>query len=309
MCYNQLVTICANEECRKEFVQKNKYRETKTCSKECRYAVSAKTTRESSGRWMTSVCPCGVEFQNAMNKPKKYHDRDCMMKHRVEDSRATRTCENPECGKEFTHFKRQNQRTCSPECRNKVTARQRDINYPECRTCGVSTGSYNRVYCDEHRPNRPGRKPLPRKTAVCRTCGEDFSRPGTWPGQMMFCSLKCSNAQHSRKRARHYQFGDLNLNSSYELRFVACLERLQIYWQPWPDDRFFDHNGHEYRPDFIVNGHAIEVKGWDHPDSSQPAARAAWNLPEPLVIVTRDRLNELERIFNQSQFLESLAML
>jgi hypothetical protein len=298
------MSVCEN--CGNEFEQKNKYRTNKTCSTECRYALSAKSgTGQLRGRRETRICPrCGTSFECTVAKPKTYCTWDCMMEARTEDSRASSTCE--QCGKEFTHFKRQDQRTCSPACRNKLTAAQREINYPECRECGVSTGSYNRIYCDEHRPNRPGRKPMPRKVAICQQCNEEFSRPGTWPGQMMFCSLRCSNEQHSRKRAQHYRHGEVNLNGSYELRFTACLARLMVDWAPWPDDRPFIHDGHGYRPDFLVNGLAIEVKGGEPANHPQRAMRAAWDLPERLVLVDREQLGSLERIFNRNEFLVAL---
>lgn len=314
MCYNPLVTICANESCRREFEQKNKYRETKTCSKECRYAVSAATTRTSSGRWETKTCPCGVEFQSAVAKPKTYHDWDCMMKHRTEEARASRTCEAPGCTNEFTYFKRQDQRTCSASCRNKVTALAREKNYPECQTCGISTGSYNRIYCDEHRPSRPGRKPGVRREGVCQNpdCGQEFTRPGSWAGQMMFCSLDCSNKVPSYRRIKRYSFGNLNAEGGYELRFLACLQRLNVDWEPWPDAEKIEYatpdgKTHNYTPDFIVEDMVVEVKGQDELNENQVHARATWNRPDRLVLVDRERLSRLERLFNRQQFLVTLS--
>jgi hypothetical protein len=148
-------------------------------------------------------------------------------------------------------------------------------------------------------------------THVCQNpaCGKDFERPYTYPGKTMFCSIKCSNAQHSSKRQRHYQFGDLNLNSAFELRFVACLERLKIGWSPWPDDELIvyttpDGIEHEYRPDFRVGNLIIEIKGWaENPDSNQ---RFAWEDTD-VVLIDRDKLNSLEHIFNRRKFLEALS--
>lgn len=209
----------------------------------------------------------------------------------------------PTCGEHFVK-KRPDQVFCKKKC-----VRHGGKNYPIC-PCGVQTDSYMKKYCcTEHRIKWGGKKaPVRMISYVCQNpaCGRDFERPHYYPNKKMFCSIKCSNAQHSRKRARHYRFGNLNLNSSYELRFVACLERLQIDWEPWPDDRFFSYESHEYRPDFLVAGIAIETKGWDHPDSLQPAARAAWDLPESLVVIDRAKLNGLERIFNRDRFLEAL---
>lgn len=146
---------------------------------------------------------------------------------------------------------------------------------------------------------------------VCQQCGETFERPWNYPGKMMFCSVPCSTKQHSRKRARHYQFGDLNLNSSFELRFVACLERLRINWEPWPDSdpQVYEVDGrrHTYTPDFRLPGLAVEVKGWDHPDSTQPIGREAWDKPECLVVVDHSLLNRLEHTFRADEFLAQLA--
>jgi hypothetical protein len=134
-----------------------------------------------------------------------------------------------------------------------------------------------------------------------------FERPHFYPNKKMFCSISCSNQQHSRKRAQHYRFGGVTLNGSYELRFVACLERLAIEWKPWPDDRPFIRDGHEYRPDFLVAGHAVEVKGWDRPNSSQPEMRVAWDFPEPLIVVDRELLERLERILSQETWITALT--
>lgn len=146
---------------------------------------------------------------------------------------------------------------------------------------------------------------------VCQQCGETFERPWNYPSKTMFCSLKCSNLQHSRKRQQHFRFGDLTLNSGFELRFVACLERLRIEWEPWPnsDPQAYEVDGrrHTYTPDFRLPGLAVEVKGWDHPDSTQPIGREAWDKPECLVVVDHSLLNRLEHTFRADEFLAQLA--
>jgi hypothetical protein len=227
-----------------------------------------------------------VLYVDEMPNVKKRPEKDCLT-----------------CGRHFV-TQRPEQVFCSKKC-----IRHGGRSYPVC-PCGVQTDSYMKKYCcTEHRVKWGGKKaPVRMVEHICQNpaCGRLFERPWNYPNKQMFCSVKCSNICHSRKRARHYQFGDLNLNSSFELRFVACLERLKIEWKPWPDDRFFLHEGHEYRPDFLVAGVAIEIKGWDHPDSEQPAARAAWNLPEKLVVIDRNALNHLEHIFNRDQFLSEL---
>lgn len=207
----------------------------------------------------------------------------------------------PTCDKHFVCV-RPEQVYCSKKCiRGKGRA------HLVC-PCGVNTGSYQKKYCcDEHR-ERWGKKKAPVRmvTHICQNCDKPFERPWNYPNKKMFCSIKCSNQQHSRYRARHYEFGQFHLTSSYELRFVACLERLDIPWKPWPDDRPFEYGGHEYRPDFLVDGMAVETKGWDHPNSTQPEIRAAWNMSEPLVMVDREMLGRLEHIFGQNKFLDAL---
>lgn len=211
----------------------------------------------------------------------------------------------PTCGEHFIKA-RPNQIFCQKKC-----IRHGGKNHPIC-PCGVQTDSYMKKYCcTEHRVRWGGKKaPTKMVTHICQNpgCpnGGTFERPIWYPGKKMFCSIDCSNACPSRNRARHYQFGDLNLNSSYELRFVACLERLNLSWEPWPTDRPFYHDGHRYDPDFLVSGIAIEVKGGEQEDHPQRVKREAWNFPEPLVVVDREKLGKLEHIFGQRKFLEAL---
>lgn len=211
----------------------------------------------------------------------------------------------PTCGVIFT-AKRREQFYCSRQC-----IKPPGKNLLVC-PCGTTTGSYSKKYCcDEHR-EQWGRKKAPLETVnhVCQQCHQTFTRPWNYPGKKMFCSVDCSNKQHSRKRAQHWRFGNLTLNGSYELRFIACLERLSIAWEPWPDDKclwyFVNDDRHTYTPDFKVNGMAIEVKGIDYPGSFQPVARDAWNSC-PLIVVDEKRLGQLEHIFSQSTFIGTLS--
>lgn len=281
------------EYCNKTFQQKSKYpsKWTKTCSVECRRLLAAKSTRESSGRYETATCiGCGNEYQNAVKKPKKYCTWDCMMDYRAREARDSRTCQV--CGTTFTFFKRQDQRTCSAACRNKLTGSLRENHYPECTECGSSTGSYNRIYCDEHRPGRPGRKPTPRKTATCLGCGEEFSRPGTWPGKMNYCSNKCSHSQQKKVRDKFV----LNLNehavvfhSGWEIRFWAACLRFDIPIRSYDGPDIQTPAG-TYRPDFIINDDTVvEVKGWLRPESAVKIDSAALFIDkEALLAFERD---------------------
>lgn len=300
------------ETCDAEFEQPNKYRTVRTCSSECGKKLRAKNMKAAyaaKGTWTTETCPvCGGEFQHRHTKTQKTCSVECRGKLAAQEARVASTCSV--CGKGFDHYARQDRNTCSIKCA--AIARSGGKNYPECRVCGVSTGSYNRIYCSEHRPSRPGRKPLPRKTAICKTCAQEFSRPGTWAGKMLYCSLECSKQEPSYRRIKRYSFGNLNAEGGYELRFLACLQRLNIDWEPWPDAdpvRYTTADGKErtYTPDFLVEGMAIEVKGLDDPNGNQFFARANWTRDEPLVLVDREKLAQLERIFNRETWMSELT--
>lgn len=295
------MSICQN--CGKEFEQPSKYRTNKTCSDECRYAMSAKnSTGKLRGRREKRTCPrCGTQFECTVAKPKTYCTWDCMMEARTEESRASRICQV--CGKEFTYFKRQDQRTCSPACRNKLTAAQREINYPQCKVCGVSTGSYNRIYCDEHRPSRPGRKPLDRKIATCVGCGEEFSRPGTWPGQMKYCSNKCSHKE--TKSVRDKFVLELNdkaivFHSEWEMQFWMICRRHHVSIRRYDGPDIETSEG-IYRPDFIIgDGIVVDVKGWLRPESEVKCREAK------VLVIGKAWLKGLERCESSEEFWQAI---
>lgn len=303
-------SICEN--CGAEFEQRSQYKSkwVKTCSYECNRALADRrmkaTYAQKAPSVVKSVCEqCGADFTHKRSKPRTFCSRECSNKARSGEQhptfQATESRTFPACvvcGEPTQHT----QRTTCPEHRRGYS-RQELATCP----CGQPAANFKSKYCSDPCRKKWGVKPPTRMvTHSCQACGKDFERPHYYPGKKMFCSLACSNTQHSRKRARHYQFGDLNLNSSFELRFVACLERLQIEWEPWPDDdpQVYEHEDtgpHTYTPDFRLPGLAIETKGWDHPDSIQPLGRAAWDKPETLVIVDRGMLNELEHEFNRGR--------
>lgn len=301
------MSICQN--CGTEFEQSNKYRESKTCSKACRYVLSGRSNKQAQGaQYLDRECPvCGKSFDG-----KTAHcSRICSNRARsgdqhpaVQAAQEARSSPCKVCGEPTQHTQRD---TC-PDHRRGWQKRE----LATC-PCGQPAENIRSKYCCVEHRKKWGRKPAVKMVEhVCQTCGDTFERPHFYPTKGMFCSIECSNRQHSRKRARHYQFGDLNLNSSFELRFVACLERLKVKWSPWPDDRPFVYsvNGveHTYTPDFLVGGLAVETKGWDHPDSTQPVGRHAWDFPEPLCLVNRERLNECEHIFNQRTLVDYLTI-
>lgn len=247
-----------------------------------------------SGSWVSATCAnprCGAEFQHRRSKTQKYCTKECYNRMVSESAERERVCERPGCGNVMTNFGRQEQRFCSVACRNKHTASSRGVNYPECLTCGVSTGSYNRIYCDEHRP-RPGRKAAPRKTAECLGCGEEFSRPAHWQGKMHYCSNKCSHIQQKSVRDRYVAI--LNdkavvFHSGWEIRFYAACLRFDIPIRSY-DGPDIDTSAGTYRPDFIINDDTvIDVKGWLRPESEAKCREAGVHL------VTKEDLVEFER--------------
>jgi hypothetical protein len=255
--------------CGKTFAQTNKYRASKTCSRECRYQLSAKSTRETSGALILATCQgCGGEFETRTAKPTKFCSRECFDQSRAEASRVSRTC--VQCGEEFSAFKRTDQTYCSPTCRNRHLAAQREHNYPRCRACGESTESHNRVYCPEHTV-KGGPKLKPRLEAVCVGCGEPFSRPAGYSGKLKYCSNKCSHREV--KSVRDKFILDLNdkaivFHSMWEVRFVAACERFDIPWRRYDGPDIATPAG-TYRPDFIIHDDTVvEVKGWLRPESA-----------------------------------------
>lgn len=214
--------------------------------------------------------------------------------------RPTKVC--PTCGETFacTHPK---QKFCSRPC-----IRSKGRSHNVC-PCGESTGSYSRLYCSpEHRAKYGKKKPPVRMVSrTCQVCGDEFERPHHYPGKMMFCSVSCSNRQHSRYRQQHFKFGNVHLSSGYELRFLACLLRHKVDWSPWPDDDPFLYEGHEYRPDFRVGDVAVEVKGYEPEDHPQRRARELWDREETLVEVGETELVRLERCLSRSEFLRGLV--
>ena len=136
-------TIC--QSCGVEFVPRNRYHPSKTCSKECRYKLSAAANRETQGATVESVCAnpdCAKPISYRASKPKRYCTKECYFEMRNANTRFERTC--PECGKRTTNYSRE-QVYCSVLCRNRGTAKARPKNFPKCKVCGVGTGSHNRI--------------------------------------------------------------------------------------------------------------------------------------------------------------------
>lgn len=286
-------------------------RTARTCSVDCGKKLRAQKMTEvyaEKGTWVTAKCArlaCGKEFTHRRSKPRQYCGKPCYNQMTHEAAVESKKC--AQCGGLMTSFKRQGQQFCSTACRNRATAAGRTKNYPECRICGVSTGSYNRTFCDDHRP-KPGQKALPRKVAVCLGCGEEFSRPGSWRGKMNYCSNKCSH--HEVKSVRDKFVLNLNdkaivFHSGWEIRFVAVCMRLKIDWRRYDGPDFETPVG-TYRPDFIIGPDdlIIEVKGWEaRPGTPEKLAESG------ALVIGKAHLEVLEGCSYAETFWRAIEML
>lgn len=283
------MSVCAI--CSEEFTLKQGSR-AKTCSPDCREKYRVQRTIEASakeGAWVTKNCVvCGQEFTRRKGKVGVVCSTKCRAEKQKKDGKEDRTC--TQCGKIFTNYHRQEQNTCSVKCA--AQARSKGRNYPPCETCGQPTGSYYRAFCDEHLGTRKGRKPAERKTATCMGCGEEFSRPGYWPGKMHYCSNKCSHSQQKKVRDKFV----LNLNdqavvfhSGWEIRFWAACLRFDIPIRSYDGPDLQTPVG-IYRPDFIINDDTIvEVKGHLRPESAVKVSSA------DVLVIDKEALLTFER--------------
>jgi predicted nuclease of restriction endonuclease-like RecB superfamily len=131
-------------------------------------------------------------------------------------------------------------------------------------------------------------------------CGEEFSRPGTWPGQMHYCSNKCSHAQQKKTRDKYV----LNLSehavvfhSGWEIRFYAACLRFDIPIRSYDGPDIQTSQG-VYRPDFIITTtdgkeRIMEVKGWLRPEA-RDKIREAQCLGYRIFVLSKDQLLRLE---------------
>ena len=140
-----------------------------------------------------------------------------------------------------------------------------------------------RKYCsDEHRIKYGwvGRPPNPPITFTCLGCAQEFTIPG-WKSnrKRKYCSNECAKREQKKgwgKVGVETPDGVLVLRSMYELRFVAVCERHGWDWRNYDGPAFETPLG-KYRPDFVVEGEVVEVKGWvnDRSRAVRASAREA----------------------------------
>lgn len=186
------------------------------------------------------------------------------------------------------------------------------LSVPSGTRAGSSRGSYSKVekkcpcgnrvfttkYCSHEcilKYGKTGRTYGSRKSAVCLGCGEAFTRPASYPSTMKYCSNRCAKKEQKRgwsKTAVVLGEDVLILRSMYELRFVAVCERRGWDWRSY-DGPDIQTSAGTYRPDFIVNGRTVEVKGL-HGEESRTKVEEAREQGHDIWLVQIDELKELE---------------
>lgn len=279
---------CQN--CGRDFEQPNKYRESKTCSKECRYALSGKSNRETQGsQYLDRECPqCGKTFDGKTT----HCSRECSNKARAGDEHPNRKAFLERgypacvvCGEPTQHT----QRTTCPQHRRGQAVRE----IATC-PCGQPAANIRSKYCsDEHRKKWGRKPPVEMVTKTCLACGEEFTRPWYFPGKLKYCSNKCAHIEVKKVRDKFIAdlpVGAVVFKSGWEVRFAAVCMRLDIDWRRYDGPDIETSEG-VYRPDFIIGTEdlIIEIKGWEErPGTPQKLAESG------AVVIGKAHLEVLE---------------
>lgn len=203
----------------------------------------------------------------------------------------------PICQKEFVQPLRRGtlRKACSKACSQKLRTQsiRRGRNFTKCAFCGEDTGSYQRRYCPEH-TGRTRKKGSALVEHTCLGCGESFYRNKSYPGKKRYCSNECSHRERRKVRDKYVlTLGDecLIIRSGYELRFIAVCMRFGLEWKTYDGPDIGEFEDGVYRPDFIVNGHVVEVKGRVTDRAHERIAAAAF----PVLLITQADLLMLEK--------------
>ncbi|WNO26979.1 Holliday junction resolvase [Mycobacterium phage SrishMeg2525] len=276
------------EVCTSEFTPPTKYNQAKTCSKKCRYELSARRNREKQGaHYLGKVCPqCGEKFDGKST----FCGRVCSNKYRSGDRHPRTTRVFPPCkvcGEPTQHT----QRATCPEHR-----RGHEPQVEKVCPCGASTGSFTRLYCsDEHRALY-GKKKAPTLMVehICLGCGEKFERAHHYPGKKKYCSNRCAHREQkmtTEVAALVSNDRTLIFRSTWEMRFYCACLRFDIPIRSYDGPDIETSQG-VYRPDFIIGKpgeeRVVDVKGWLRPESEVKCREAGVHL------VTKQELLRLE---------------
>lgn len=266
------------QHCGVEFEQKNKYRESKTCSSECRYALSGRSNKQAQGaQYLDRECPqCGSTFDGktthcsrmCSNKARSGEDHPAVIALK---KRGYPSCKV--CGEPTMHTQRE---TC-PEHRRPQIERELAV----C-PCGLPAANIRSKYCSEEHRKKWGKKPPAEMvTKICLGCGQEFTRYKNAPGKLKYCSNACSHKQVKSVRDKFIADlpeGAVVFHSMWEVRFVAACERFGVPWRSYDGPDIRTSLG-VYRPDFILTHRdgaerVVDVKGWMRPESAQKIKEA-----------------------------------
>lgn len=210
------------------------------------------------------------------------------------------------CGDSYLGY-RTDSRFCSQKCMFDNTQHKERI----CSSCNETYVGYNNSkYCSSECRKVAGnyKKPGTTKSATCVGCGEEFTRPISYPSAMKYCSNKCSHKEQKSVRDKFVM--ELNdaavvFHSTWEIRFAACCMRYGIAWRRYDGDDIETPVGN-YRPDFIVGKEerVIEVKGYMNFDSVVKIETAQSLLGDRYLVITEKELIEFEEhgTINGEQF-------
>jgi len=190
-------------------------------------------------------------------------------KERVLRLIVPKNCVN--CGIEFIFSGPQNAKYCE-HCRtSKIYRKTFDEDHSQICPCGNKTGKKNKGYCSVKCRHTYGKYPeLKTKSAVCVGCGEEFTKPASYPSAMKYCSNKCSHHEVKSVRDKFIlELGDkaIVFHSMWELRFAAACDKHNIPWRRYDGPDIITPLGN-HRPDFITHDeNIVEIKGqFDYED-------------------------------------------
>lgn len=148
-----------------------------------------------------------------------------------------------------------------------------------------------RKYCDKAcralygGPSGPQKNPDNYVTFNCERCGVEVTRRKSIGNPFRFCSNECSARSNTQRISR---LDDVVFESGWEALVygLCCFHKVAIERFDRADCIPYGKNGW-YGPDFVIDGHYVEVKGLE--DDDDRGRYAAW-MAERGRLVVLDRL-------------------
>lgn len=206
-------------------------------------------------------------------------------------------------------------RFCSKACDHRVKS---ETNIPRtCHHCGAGfvvwasaarygdeAGTRWGIYCSAScRDTANGIRQRSAVEVPCSACGTPMRRIPANIRPRMFCSRACFAtmvgdwAVGGRGNVGYRPDIDLWVRSSWEANVARVLKRLGIPYA-YESRTFRLPNGKAYRPDFLVAGMWVEVKGWmTEANAAKIAAFRAAYPDEPLIVLGKDEYRLLADAF------------